>query len=108
MVRFLPLQVLTSPSDYGKDVYLFDGLRKDENDVEFYFKEFCYKSVNIDSHDEKGSSPSFPHTFFAHSHLTRSQSTPPTSSKSAMTARTTTSTTSVTVRPSLFFSFSLC
>jgi hypothetical protein len=68
-----PFSLFPSPSadfprsaDYGKDVYLFDGLRKDENDVEFYYKEFCYKSVNIDSHDEKGSFLSFPLTFFAH------------------------------------------
>ncbi|KAG0653198.1 hypothetical protein C6P46_003467, partial [Rhodotorula mucilaginosa] len=27
----------------GQNVFLFDGIKKDVNDKEFYYEEFCYK-----------------------------------------------------------------
>ncbi|BGP18888.1 hypothetical protein JCM10213_003013 [Rhodosporidiobolus nylandii] len=39
--------------DYGKDVYVNDGYKKDENNVLFYFKEFCYKDFNFAEHNEE-------------------------------------------------------
>ncbi|GAA5859588.1 hypothetical protein JCM9279_002247, partial [Rhodotorula babjevae] len=37
--------------DKGKDVFLFDGIKKDSNDKEFYYEEFCYKQFNLKQHD---------------------------------------------------------
>jgi hypothetical protein len=38
-------------SAHGKSVFLLDGLKKSENDVEFYFREWCYKDLNVSTHD---------------------------------------------------------
>ncbi|KPV77240.1 uncharacterized protein RHOBADRAFT_42454 [Rhodotorula graminis WP1] len=37
--------------DKGKDVFLFDGIKKDSNDKEYYYEEFCYKQFNLKQHD---------------------------------------------------------
>ncbi|GAA5883471.1 hypothetical protein JCM8547_005210, partial [Rhodosporidiobolus lusitaniae] len=37
--------------------FFFDSFKKDENDVEFYYREFCYKDFSFDKHDENGASP---------------------------------------------------
>ncbi|GAA5921073.1 hypothetical protein JCM6882_006329, partial [Rhodosporidiobolus microsporus] len=39
-------------ADKGTDVFIFDGFLKDAEDVEFYFREFCYKDFNFDAHKE--------------------------------------------------------
>ncbi|BGO97305.1 hypothetical protein RTBOTA2_001933 [Rhodotorula toruloides] len=43
-------EVLVADKADGK-VYLADGTRKDENNVEFYYEEFCYKQYKVDQHD---------------------------------------------------------
>ncbi|BGP68005.1 hypothetical protein NBRC10513v2_001326 [Rhodotorula toruloides] len=35
----------------GKAVFLFDGIKKDINNREFYYEEFCYKQFNIAEHN---------------------------------------------------------
>ncbi|GAA5957207.1 hypothetical protein JCM10213_009160 [Rhodosporidiobolus nylandii] len=39
--------------DYGKDVFIFDGFKKDENDVESYYREFCYKDFKFKKHNKE-------------------------------------------------------
>lgn len=43
-------------ADSGKDVFLFDGIKKDSNDKEYYYEEFCYKQFNFKQHDSDGAS----------------------------------------------------
>ncbi|GAA5918638.1 hypothetical protein JCM8208_002086, partial [Rhodotorula glutinis] len=40
--------------DKGKDVFLFDGIKKDSNDKEYYYEEYCYKQFNLKQHDSDG------------------------------------------------------
>ncbi|EMS22027.1 uncharacterized protein RHTO_01242 [Rhodotorula toruloides NP11] len=35
----------------GKAVFLFDGIKKDINNREFYYEEFCYKQFNVAEHN---------------------------------------------------------
>ncbi|BGP29656.1 hypothetical protein JCM10296v2_001395 [Rhodotorula toruloides] len=35
----------------GKAVFLFDGIKKDIDNREFYYEEFCYKQFNIAEHN---------------------------------------------------------
>ncbi|GAA6009982.1 uncharacterized protein JCM10292_000739 [Rhodotorula paludigena] len=35
------------------DVFLRDGLKKDVNDQEFYYEEFCYKQFGVKEHNSK-------------------------------------------------------
>ena len=43
-------------ADKGKDVFLFDGIKKDSNDKEFYYEEFCYKQFSYKEHNANGAS----------------------------------------------------
>ncbi|BGP22382.1 hypothetical protein Rt10032_c07g3152 [Rhodotorula toruloides] len=43
-------EVLVADKADGK-VYLADGTRKDENNVEFYYEEFCYKQYKLKDHE---------------------------------------------------------
>ncbi|GAA5871222.1 hypothetical protein JCM8547_007228 [Rhodosporidiobolus lusitaniae] len=38
---------------YGKDVFFFDSFKKDENDIEYYVKSYCYKDLKIDKQHTK-------------------------------------------------------
>ncbi|GJN88154.1 hypothetical protein Rhopal_001111-T1 [Rhodotorula paludigena] len=40
------------------DVFLRDGLKKDVNDQEFYYEEFCYKQFGVKEHNSKVSADS--------------------------------------------------
>lgn len=47
----------TPPAARGQNVFLFDGIKKDVNDKEFYYEEFCYKQFNVKQHTENGELP---------------------------------------------------
>ncbi|BGP45580.1 hypothetical protein JCM10450v2_001399 [Rhodotorula kratochvilovae] len=42
----------------GADVFLFAAVKKDINDVEFYYEEFCYKQTRVKEHNSKVSANS--------------------------------------------------
>ncbi|GAA6010055.1 uncharacterized protein JCM10292_001382 [Rhodotorula paludigena] len=50
-------EVLTKDSK-NLDVFLRDGLKKDVNDQEFYYEEFCYKQFGVKEHNSKVSADS--------------------------------------------------
>ena len=49
-----PLTSARPRSAKGQNVFLFDGIKKDVNDKEFYYEEFCYKQFNVKQHEENG------------------------------------------------------
>ena len=45
----------------NSDVFLFANLKKDYQDKEYYYEEFCYKQMHQKEHNSKGASLSLIH-----------------------------------------------